>query len=471
MSQRSDLTLSKAKEAFSEIQLSDNMTYPKDFWCGVYDIPNGSECCFNHWVGLPERWGQRHPIYEYQEEILEALKDKRYIWILKAPKLGITELFLRFSLWKALTDPIWQNGQVAIIVATKSDEAETLILRTKKMLDGKVTLKEGYNNKREFTVNSVAFKIHSADNIDSVRSKTNMRMIIIDEGSFFRMIEQSRVREAVEHYIAASDLYIVFISTAGESPEGVMYEIQEEENSIYHKIFLPYELGLKPDKRSNTMIYDPELIKQAQNSRSFARNYMLSWISGEGNIFTHEEVDMIFQDFEPPKGQIIMSIDPAYGSSNFGVVVGIMSNGMLYVIFAKEYTRSTPTFMCGEVERLYRQHNATLCLCDGHYSGEIRDLQSRHLNIQPFEFNTENKSNMVTSSSERVQQKKIKILNRLKDLGGQMKASKTDTKGHLDKHRMNLDMLECLMMICERVKTSDIRIITIPLNNNIYDED
>ena len=77
---------------------------------------------------------------------------------------------------------------------------------------------------------------------------------------------------------------------------------------------------------------------------------------------------------------------------------------------------------------------------------------------------------MITSSSERVQKKLIKILKRLKDLGGQMKASKTDTKGHLDKHRMNLDMLECLMMICERVKTSTIRIITVS-NTNISDDD
>ena len=68
---------------------------------------------------------------------------------------------------------------------------------------------------------------------------------------------------------------------------------------------------------------------------------------------------------------------------------------------------------------------------------------------------------MITSSSERVQKKGIKILKRLKDLGGQMKASKTDSKGHLDKHRMNLDMLECLMMICERIKDSRIRIISL----------
>jgi len=402
-------------------------------------------------------------MYSYQEEIINATDEKRYFWILKAPKLGITELILRFALFKSLTDDIWKDGQVAIIVATKSDEAETLLERTKQMLKGKINIDQARNNVREFTINTVKFKIHSADNIDSVRSKTNMRLILIDEGAFFRMVEQAKVREAVEHYLAASDLYIFFVSTAGESPEGVMYEIQEEPDSIYHKVFLPYQLGLELDDRSNTRIYSDVLIQNAMKSRSFARNYMLSWISGEGNIFTHEEVDMCFTDFDIPEGRVVMAIDPAYGSSNFGVVIGVESNGILYIFFAKEYTRSTPTSMCAEVERLYHQYEVSLCYADGHYSGEIRDLQSRHLNVEPYLMNTENKSNMITEASDKVEKKVVRILQRLKDLGGQMKASKTDGKGHLDKHRMNLDMLECFMMICEKLKTSKILIYKIDL--------
>lgn len=454
------LSLDRLEKQVKELGDTTVNTCPKEFWCGEYDRPDGDKCCFNHWVGLPVRWGVRHPMYPYQEKIIEDLKIYYLLWILKAPKLGITELFLRFALWKALTDILWRNGQVGVIVATKSDEAETLIERTKQLLAGKVEIeRDGHQNKREFMINTVLFKIHSADNIDSIRSKTNMRMIIIDEGAFFRMVEQARVREAVEHYLAASDLYIVFISTAGESPEGVMYEIQEEEDSIYHKIFLPYELGLKVDPRSNTRIYSEELIQTAMKSRSFARNYMLSWISGEGNIFTHEEVDACFTEIPDLEGEIIMAIDPAYGSSNFGVVIGVLSNGILYIVYAKEYNRSTPTYMCKEVEKLYHQYDVGTVLCDGHYSGEIRDLKDRGVNVYAFAFDTENKSNMVTSASDRVQKKLVKIDKRLKDLGGQMKASKTDNKGHIDKHRMNLDMLECFMMICERVKNYNVRII------------
>ena len=448
-------------DAIEQLKIIDTAICPKQFWCGTYDLPDGNECCFNHWVGLPTRWGVRHPMYTYQEGIINDLKTHYLMWILKAPKLGITELFLRFALFQALTNPLWKNGQVGVVVATKSDEAETLIERTKELLRGKIEIENtGHNNKREFKINNVLFKIHSADNIDSIRSKTNMRMIIIDEGSFFRMVEQARVREAVEHYLAASDLYIVWISTAGESPEGVMYEIQEEKDSIYHKVYLPYQLGLDVDPRSNTRIYSEELIQTAMKSKSFARNYMLSWISGEGNIFTHEEVDMAFEDFEMPyNGEVIIAIDPAYSSSNFGVVIGVFKDNILYIFYAKEYNRSTPSLMCAEVEKLYNDNNCSVCLCDGHYAGEMRDLIDRHLNVIAFPFNTENKSNMVTSASDRVQHKAVKILTRLKDLGGQMKASKTDTKGHLDKHRMNLDMLECFMMICERVKNSELIIM------------
>ena len=291
-----------------------------------------------------------------------------------------------------------------------------------------------------------------------------MRLILVDESSFFKMVEQQRVRDAVEHYLGGANVIIVFVSTAGESPEGIMYEIMHvEEDSIYHRVITNYKDGLRPHPESGTTIFSSEGIAQAKKLRSWLRNYIHSWHSGEGDIFSHEEVDACNADFtrEMDGGQTIIAIDPAYGSSDFGVVVGILKGGILYIVYSKGYTRKTPTFMVTEVERLYRLWNCSLCLCDGHYSGEIRDLRSRQLTVEPFAFDTENKSNMINSSTERATKDKLRIWKGLQDLMGQMKAAKTDKKGHLDKSTMSLDELECLMMICEKVKTSSIRIIKI----------
>ena len=98
---------------------------PNVFWCGHYNdpvtgvsIPDGNECCFNHWVGLPIRWGQRHPIYPEQEEMIDDVLKYLYVAIEKEPKRGITELFIRFALWMATKDDGWNDGQVCITVST-----------------------------------------------------------------------------------------------------------------------------------------------------------------------------------------------------------------------------------------------------------------------------------------------------------------------------------------------------------------
>jgi len=444
---------------------------PGIFWCGHYNdpntgqsVPDGNTCCFNHWVGLPTRWNQRHPIYPEQEQMIRDVLKHLYIAIEKEPKRGITELYIRFALWMATKDDGWQGGQVCITVSTNIGEAETMITRCKGIISHKMNINEDYNTKKEFSINLCLFKAIPANNIDAIRSKTNMKLIIVDEAAFFKMLEQSRVREAIEHYIGGSDVMIVLISTAGEAPEGIMYEILHvEKNSVYHKIITNYKDGLKPHKESNTTIFSKKGIETAMRLKSWARNYLHSWHSGEGDIFSHEEVDGCMVKFDRmfDGGQIIIAIDPAYGTSDFGVVVGILKDNILYIVYSKGYTRRTPTFMIGEVQRLYKLWKCSLCLCDGHYSGEIRDLREKHVTVNEFAFDTENKSNMVNSTTDRVTNNMLKIWHGLHDLAGQMKAVKSDKKGHIDKSRMSLDELECLMMICERMKTSSVKIIKI----------
>jgi len=443
---------------------------PDVFWCDHYldkngvPIPDGAECCFNHWVGLPTRWEQRHPIYPEQMDMINITLKHKLVAIEKEPKRGVTELYLRFAIWMSTKDDDWKGGQVCIVVATNIGEAETMIQRAKDIIQHKISINENYNTRKEFSINNCLFKAIPANNIDALRSKTNMRLILVDESSFFKMIEQQRVRDAVEHYLGGANVIIAFVSTAGESPEGIMYEIMHvEQDSIYYRIITNYEDGLKPHPESGTTIFSPEGIEQARKLRSWSRNYLHSWHSGEGDIFTHEDVDECYENFDRMMsgGTRVIAIDPAYGSSNFGVVIGILKGDLLYIVFAKEYHRPTPTFMVNEVARLYRDYGASLCLCDGHYSGEIRDLKERQVNTVAFEFNTESKSNMVNSTSSRVISRLLKIHTTLKDLGGQMKASKADIKGHLDKKIMNLDMLECLCMICERFKTSTIKILKV----------
>jgi hypothetical protein len=41
----------------------------------------------------------------------------------------------------------------------------------------RLNINEDYNTKKEFSLNTVEFRAHPADNIDSIRSQPNMRYI------------------------------------------------------------------------------------------------------------------------------------------------------------------------------------------------------------------------------------------------------------------------------------------------------
>src|SRR5215467_9414078 len=90
------IRIQKKLEAQALPELPPNI--PTKFWCDNPDVavPVGSECCFNHWIGLPrDKIGDPKPIFDYEVNLYQDLLDHKYIWIKKARGLGITEFFLR----------------------------------------------------------------------------------------------------------------------------------------------------------------------------------------------------------------------------------------------------------------------------------------------------------------------------------------------------------------------------------------
>jgi hypothetical protein len=89
-----------------ETQTQDNRLFErlrgKPFWIWntnnhrQSDIKSNGECCFNHIIGLPERYGEEKPFYDYERIIFDSLVENKHIWIKKATGLGITEFMLRY---------------------------------------------------------------------------------------------------------------------------------------------------------------------------------------------------------------------------------------------------------------------------------------------------------------------------------------------------------------------------------------
>jgi hypothetical protein len=63
------------------------------------DIKTNGDCCFNHIIALPQKYGNDKPLYDYEQIIFDSLvtqNGNKHLWIKKATGLGISEFILRF---------------------------------------------------------------------------------------------------------------------------------------------------------------------------------------------------------------------------------------------------------------------------------------------------------------------------------------------------------------------------------------
>ena len=93
-------------------------------------------------------------------------------------------------------------------------------------------------------------------------------------------------------------------------------------------------------------IYTREEIDKAKISPSFEREYNLKYSGRIGNVFHTNDIDLDLEKGKlyNPANPVAMSpmsmgVDPAYGSSSFGIVVTQFVDGQVQILHAEEYKR------------------------------------------------------------------------------------------------------------------------------------
>ena len=171
-------------------------------------------------------------------------------------------------------------------------------------------------------LNQVSIESYPSNHIDSFRSLDNPKFILLDEADFFRRSDQEEVRAVSERYIAKSNPYIILVSTPN-MPEGLMQNIENEpfESCLYHRIKLNYRYGL--DK-----IYSIKDIERAKQCPSFDREYDLKYLGKVGNLYSQLSIQNAIErgkNYDPDSinqlSEKYMSIDPAFSSSKFAILV------------------------------------------------------------------------------------------------------------------------------------------------------
>jgi terminase large subunit-like protein len=231
--------------------------------------------------------------------------------------------------------------------------------------------------------------------------------ILLDEADFFPTGQQQDARHVSERYIAKSNPYIVMVSTPN-APDGLFEKIEKEaeDTCLYKRIFLDYTYGIGK-------IYTAEEIEKAKQSSSFEREYNLKYLGriGKGRKYNP---DAIGSSYFTSKS---MGIDPAWGSSAFGIVVTQWVDGIVQILHAEEYHRPDYNEMLSTVYGLISKYDVDKVYIDGanpsfikslklqigedadydkviarHKSEKLGSNWSRDMKIVPVNFNSEHKA-------------------------------------------------------------------------------
>ena len=411
------------------------------------------------WEALPRKL----EYYDYEEELCDIMKNNKKVWVKKATGLGITEFFNRFVAWNCLKDNKWKDEQIDVsaimITGARQELTNQIIGRIKGLFNHDFKTKESV-----VILNGCKIEAFPTNNLAAARG-LNPRLIMLDEGDFFPARYQDEARTVAERYIPKTNPWIAMVSTPN-LPGGLFERMEEEYTHIkpeqlkdfYVMKHMNYEIGLGK-------VFREEDIQVAKLSPSFEREYNLKYGFGLGDIF--EGIESIISDYDLNVigGRAGCYGDPAFGSSNFGVLGAEVRDGLLYVIEANEFPRPSPSAMLDVVEDMAHRYNDN-CKIDSAHPGFIRDLEERGIPALPINFGlqlrdheTANKqslrSKMTINASQMVKNGLVRIHSSHGKLISQLRSAQFDKTGGVDKEELNFDVGDCFLMACWDLKEFD----------------
>jgi hypothetical protein len=368
------------KELFQRLQ-------GKPFWIWdkqqhkLEDIRTDGDCCFNHIIGLPQKNGVYKPLYDYEQIIFNSLvtqNSNKHLWIKKATGLGISEFMLRFMAWLCLKDNSLSDSQMCIVTGPRIDLAIALIDRMKKLSSSSKGLTVFDTKETVIELNNVKIEAFPSHHLDAMRGLPNVSFILLDEADFFPTGQQQDARDVSERYIAKSNPYIVMVSTPN-APDGLFERIEKESEDIclYKMIFLDYTYGIGK-------IYTADEIEKAKQSPSFEREYNLKYLGRIGNVFHTKDIEAAIEkgrQYNPDEFNPYyftsrsMGIDPAWGSSAFGIVVTQWEDNHIQILHAEEYHRPDYNEMLSTAYSLMSKYDVDKVYIDGANPSFIKSLK------------------------------------------------------------------------------------------------
>ena len=357
------------------------------------------QCCFNHIIGLPKKHNVDQPLWDYQHIIYKALTQDEYLnqriptpeeeerlrlgriaveykassktesikkaneeylknkakilvhkhklkhcAILKAAKLGISELILRFLVWLCLRNDDLKGSQMIIFTGPRLELAVSLISRIKDFFKPfGITFPD---KETVVNLNGVRIEAFPSHHAATARGLPSVSAVFVDEASYIPDNQASEIMSIMLRYVPASNPFLICVSTP-QKPGDMMDQIlkQPYETSPFKEILLDWTYGVGKT-------YDEADILKIKNSRSFLTEYCLKFAGLEGNVLSQSAIDRCIKlgermnetapiDNWNIETDYVMSVDIGWGSSSTAVMVSRFVNGKVQIVYSREFERRT----------------------------------------------------------------------------------------------------------------------------------
>jgi hypothetical protein len=169
------------------------------------------------------------------------------------------------------------------------------------------------------------------------------------------------------------------MASTPNAPEGLFERIEKEseDTCLYKRIFLDYTCCIGK-------IYTAGEIEKAKQSPSFEREYNLKYLGRIGNVFHTKDIEAAIEkgrQYNPDEFNPYyftsrsMGIDPAWGSSAFGIVVTQWEDNHIQILHAEEYHRPDYNEMLSTAYSLMSKYDVDKVYIDGANPSFIKSLK------------------------------------------------------------------------------------------------
>jgi hypothetical protein len=343
----------------------------------VYHAKQG-QCCFNHIVGLPKKNGKEYPIFDWQEQIFNALEKYPNLAITKSRGIGISSILIRYLAWKIMFNDDLEGKSIFIISGTREQHAEYLKKRMKQLFEFTFPDLQLESKYTELWLKNTWIKIFPSKNIESLRGYMDAHTIWTDESSYFDQSVQVELFNAIKPYQEKSNCNIILTSTP-HLPGDIMQQVEQDPS--FHIMKLDYKIGLGT-------IYDKEEIDKLKDDPSFPREYCCAYGFGLGNVFLPSDIEKSISPNEykyNPACSVSIGIDPGFGSSKFAITVLQYEDSIIKVLYAKQWDRPSYEDMINQVVRLKFEYNPTKIYIDSANPDFIKSVKIQFRDNPDFE--------------------------------------------------------------------------------------